>query len=279
MKNWLSKSGLCLLLCLTVFCSCMAAMALPAGGLTLDMEAEMEAEGLDFGGMNAENGGSYDTEVKHGGSRSVKIEASKLDWGAVYVTDLKGGKTYVFSMWVKTEKFINSENFALFAKDNADPSQMIIPNYITPIESGTADWKKYEYTFSLDKDATVTFGFQPLMAGKCRGTFWIDDVYIGEGEGNTPVTEAPAPTEAPVTTEAPATTEAPVITEAAPTETTAASAASSTTKAAAAATSTVPKDSDEGGFPWVPVVIVAAVVVLAAAGACVYYFVIRKKKA
>lgn len=172
----------------TAVSMCLIVGAAPAATVSVDMEKDTyEVPGFNGGGFTTNEGCvSFTTDEKHSGNRSLKVDMSKIDWGAIYNVTLEPG-TYEVSAWVKTQAFLNGQGFSLFAAKASDNTHLASS---LAIETGSADWTKYALEFTVPEKMDVLMGFQPFVAGKCRGTIYIDDVFFGE-KGAEPAAQAP----------------------------------------------------------------------------------------
>ena len=130
---------------------------------------------------------SIDTDIKHSGNNSIRIRADKSSRG-VYRQDITGmaGKTYKFSMYVKTENVVPVKsndkggdvriNFWNASWGDVAPGIYLTSSTL----KGDTDWTLLEKIITIPENA-VTVGFQCYF-GEATGTAWYDDVSLVECE-------------------------------------------------------------------------------------------------
>jgi len=129
--------------------------------------------------------GFNDTE-KHGQSYSFMININPPGGSVLFypdknIADIKPGKKYQFSVWVKAKGLGYSPNFIAPAiRINYKPTRLSpVPTIDLMLEmKGENEWKNLTLTTVAPPDATeITVDF--LLT---KGTIWIDDLEITEVE-------------------------------------------------------------------------------------------------
>lgn len=143
-------------------------------GIHGDMEV---AEIADIGGSiytDAAGSTVLTTEEKHGGEKSLKIDASADGWwGALFnVEELLPGKTYKVSLWLKASGVTGY--IGIYVRDGA--IDLTGSNY----QAENSDWKEYVFEVTMPEDLDYfTIGVQPFSAG-INGILYLDDVSVTE---------------------------------------------------------------------------------------------------
>ena len=299
MKKSLSKAWILLVTFVIAFCFIVPTASAAAEPTKLpifwgfeDPEGQLDVPELmlDYHGfMHDGNGASeIQSKVVYEGKYAMKCDAKDLVWGMVLAPTLQKGKTYIFSVYIKTEDFKNNNGYNLYSRVKR-PVEMYLSDSLR-LEDGTADWKKYEIKFKALQDGLVDLGIQPFEAGaKPTGILYFDNIELKEEGGSTNSTAAPttkAPTTKAPSTKAPTTAVVqPTATDTATTEssaieTTDTTIATETNAQATAPTGTTTKDATPAGntpsAPWGW--IIAGIVVVLAAGGGVTFWLLKKKK-
>ena len=213
MKKSLSKAWILLVTFVIAFCFIVPTASAAAEPTKLpifwgfeDPERQLDVPELmlDYHGfMHDGNGASeIQSKVVYEGKYAMKCDAKDLVWGMVLAPTLQKGKTYIFSVYIKTEDFKNNNGYNLYSRVKR-PVEMYLSDSLR-LEDGTADWKKYEIKFKALQDGLVDLGIQPFEAGaKPTGILYFDNIELKEEGGSTNSTAAPT-TKAP-TTKAPST--------------------------------------------------------------------------
>jgi hypothetical protein len=125
----------------------------------------------------------FDTAEKHGGNQSFLINVlppggratfSKIDT----VKDIRGGKKYEVSLWVKAKDLGYSPNFIAPAfRFNTQPRLRPVPTMdLIFLMKGETGWKNLSLTIAAPPDATE----MNLDFVLTNGTIWIDDIQVFE---------------------------------------------------------------------------------------------------
>lgn len=121
-----------------------------------------------------------DSLVKHGGSRSLRMELSDTTSAARFacvastIPAVYEGKQIELRAWVKLENV--SEFMGLMLRiDNEDNDVLAFENLQGKRIKGSKDWALYSVKMNLPKDAVTIFA-GPILAG--AGKLWIDDLQI-----------------------------------------------------------------------------------------------------
>lgn len=111
---------------------------------------------LDYHGfMHDGNGASeIQSKVVYEGKYAMKCDAKDLVWGMVLAPTLQKGKTYIFSVYIKTEDFKNNNGYNLYSRVKR-PVEMYLSDSLR-LEDGTADWKNTR-----------------LNSKRCKTALWI----------------------------------------------------------------------------------------------------------
>lgn len=113
------------------------------------------------------------------------MKIAKTDYGTTVFenqnVDLKKGKTYTFSSYVKTNGITNDKKCgaALYViyQDKDGNQQSAASNYIT----GTTDWDRYSFSFTLPQDAASTTVNVRVGIVSEKGTAYFDELQLEEG--------------------------------------------------------------------------------------------------
>ncbi|NOZ19913.1 MAG: hypothetical protein GXP25_02365 [Planctomycetes bacterium] len=125
---------------------------------------------------------TYDTRVKHGGKRSLKMTRPLGDEYTYYFQkDIKiePETDYVFGGWVKTENVEGDLGAFLlvfgFPEGTSSHNEKLF-NVQPGVARGTQDWKEFRSTFRTPPGTDHATFF--LEFSRCGGTAWFDDVYL-----------------------------------------------------------------------------------------------------
>lgn len=122
---------------------------------------------------------AYDFWVKHGGMFSLKIKGGADNgWDSVGVAvqynpkfNLKPGKEYILSAWIKTDKVPDFAYVRIRGKTKSGGDF----DYATQGIYGTQDWTRVEKRFTPSEENTVNYIAVQLVGG---GVAWFDDVRL-----------------------------------------------------------------------------------------------------
>lgn len=139
------------------------------------IHGDMEVETIeDIGATIDTNGAVLTTEEKHGGEKSLKMDASADGWwGALFsVENLVPGKKYKVSLWLKASDI--SGYIGIYVRDGA------IDLTGSSYQAENSDWKEYVFEVTMPEDLDYfNVGVQPFAAG-VKGTLYLDDVSVVE---------------------------------------------------------------------------------------------------
>lgn len=118
-----------------------------------------------------------DTEVKHGGECSVRLEKFSEDkhgHGRVCIeVQLKPNRRYRMKLFAKTEGLVPNKKAFKLQFYRMDGSQ---GGAVEPDIEPTQDWKEYSFTF-FSGEATAGRIYTGMWGGK-EGKLWIDDITL-----------------------------------------------------------------------------------------------------
>ncbi|MBQ2337184.1 MAG: carbohydrate binding domain-containing protein, partial [Victivallales bacterium] len=118
-----------------------------------------------------------DTEVKHGGECSVRLEnfdSDKHGHGRICIeVQLKPNRRYRMKLFAKTEGLVPNKKAFKLQFYRMDGSQV---GAIEPDIEPTQDWKEYSFTF-FSGDSTAGRIYAGMWGGK-QGKLWIDDITL-----------------------------------------------------------------------------------------------------
>ncbi|WP_270563050.1 DNRLRE domain-containing protein [Clostridium beijerinckii] len=142
-------------------------------------------------GWTSNNSGAagYTTEEKYIGQQALKI-SSAVDNQSYYngqYVSLARGKTYTFSSYVKTKNIAAAQNGgAGFEIQYMDSNQkwQTAPGKINL--TGTKEWDRYEFTFTIPNDAyspanNLVNAWAAVEINNAKGTAYFDGMQIEEG--------------------------------------------------------------------------------------------------
>ena len=123
-----------------------------------------------------------DQEEYFEGSASCKCSGDKRYGPTLSTNHLNPGDTILVALQVKSTK--NSKSKLIFSSDKKHYHQEIIS------KGGDTDWKKYETTYVIPKDAAgAVWKIYPTMA-EGDGPAYYDDISIGISKGSKELTQA-----------------------------------------------------------------------------------------
>lgn len=153
---------------------------IPAGGISPSLLRNGGFE-TDFG-WSLSGGASYDTQIKRGGRRSLRVDSAQGVQVEQIVYGVRPGEKLAVCGWLATENVVplSGNGYAYMAIYQFDPAGRMVEAYDFVQIAGTRSWTYAEYVFTVHEQAE----YLAVRVGiyNASGRAWFDDINLVRGE-------------------------------------------------------------------------------------------------